>query len=89
MIFFVLVLVRLERERNRKKMAHRVAVLRKDSQIAEHYRKIEELQRRLMDETDKLTMALTELSSLRKVRSVRQLIQIFCNIFCLFTPLMS
>lgn len=60
--------IRLERDRNRKKRAHRRAVLRKDSQIAEHYRKLGALENQLMEETNKLTTTLTELSNLRRVR---------------------
>ncbi|CAK9319670.1 unnamed protein product [Citrullus colocynthis] len=60
--------IRLERDRNRKEAAHRRAVLRKESQIAEHYRRLGELEERLMEETNKLTTTLTELSNLRTVR---------------------
>lgn len=67
-LFVLVLLVRLERDRNRKKRAHRRAVLRKDSQIAEHYRKLGALENQLMEETNKLTTTLTELSNLRRVR---------------------
>ncbi|XP_038882938.1 F-box protein SKIP24 [Benincasa hispida] len=60
--------IRLERDRNRKKAAHMRAVLRKESQIAEHYRRLGELENWLMVETNKLTTTLTELSNLRTVR---------------------
>lgn len=44
------------------------AVLRKESQVAEHSRKIRELESRLAVESDKMRATLVELSNLRKVR---------------------
>uniref|UniRef100_A0A9I9DK23 F-box domain-containing protein n=1 Tax=Cucumis melo TaxID=3656 RepID=A0A9I9DK23_CUCME len=60
--------IRLERDRYRKKAAHTRAVLRKESQIAEHYRRVGQLEERLIEETSKCTTTLTELSNLRTVR---------------------
>ncbi|XP_022154462.1 F-box protein SKIP24 [Momordica charantia] len=60
--------IRVVRDRNRKQAAHRRAILRKDSQITQHLRRIRELEDQLTEETKKLTATLSELSNLRRVR---------------------
>ena len=67
-LFLVLVLVRLERDRYKKAEKHRRAVFKKNNQIKAHFRRLEELEEGLMEETKKLTRTLTELSNLRTVR---------------------
>ncbi|GLT59627.1 hypothetical protein SLA2020_324350 [Shorea laevis] len=59
---------RFERERKQKLLAHRRAVLRKQSQIAEHSRKLREIEARGREEREKLKSTVAELSNLHKVR---------------------
>ncbi|GLT95434.1 hypothetical protein SLE2022_131160 [Rubroshorea leprosula] len=59
---------RFERERKQKLLAHRRAVLRKQSQIAEHSRKLREIEARGREEREKLKSTVAELLNLRKVR---------------------
>ncbi|TYH34380.1 hypothetical protein ES332_D13G124300v1 [Gossypium tomentosum] len=56
-----------EREKERKLWAHKRAVLRKESQVSEHLRKLREIEVRLREERNKLNSALLELSNLHKV----------------------
>ncbi|XVE90259.1 hypothetical protein DITRI_Ditri20bG0064600 [Diplodiscus trichospermus] len=60
--------IRFERERERKLLAHKRAVLRKESQVSEHLRKLRKFEVRLRDEREKLKSAVSELSNLHKVR---------------------
>ncbi|XP_031251768.1 F-box protein SKIP24-like isoform X2 [Pistacia vera] len=60
--------IRFEKDRERKLAAHRRAVLRKESQVAENLRKIREIERKLREETDKMKSTVAELSNLRRVR---------------------
>ncbi|KAI8562651.1 hypothetical protein RHMOL_Rhmol03G0051100 [Rhododendron molle] len=60
--------IRFERDRARKLAAHRRAVLRIESQITEHSRKLQEIQLRAAEETEKMKAAVAELSNLRKAR---------------------
>ncbi|XAR48330.1 hypothetical protein NMG60_11031107 [Bertholletia excelsa] len=59
---------RFERDRARKLAAHRRAVLRIESQIVEHSRKLKEIQQRSVEETDKMRATVAELSNLHKAR---------------------
>ncbi|KAK8260399.1 hypothetical protein V6Z11_D13G118600 [Gossypium hirsutum] len=59
--------IRFEREKERKLWAHKRAVLRKESQVSEHLRKLREIEVRLREERNKLNSALLELSNLHKV----------------------
>ncbi|XP_022718789.1 F-box protein SKIP24 isoform X2 [Durio zibethinus] len=59
--------IRFERERERKLLAHKRTVLRKESQVSEHVRKLREFEVRLHEETQKLKSAVSELSNLHKV----------------------
>ena len=59
---------RFEKDRERKLAAHRRAVLRKESQVAENFRKVREIEIRLRDEADKLKFTSAELSNLRRAR---------------------
>lgn len=57
-----------ERDRARKLLAHRRAVLRIESRIAEHSRRILEIKHILVAETEKMKSTILELSNLRNVR---------------------
>ncbi|GKV07638.1 hypothetical protein SLEP1_g19386 [Rubroshorea leprosula] len=59
---------RFERERKQKLLAHRRTVLRKQSQIAEHSRKLREIEARGREEREKLKSTVAELLNLHKVR---------------------
>lgn len=59
---------RFEKDRERKLAAHRRAVLRKESQVAENLRKVREIESKLRDEADKLKFTAAELSNLRRAR---------------------
>ncbi|GMI63546.1 hypothetical protein like AT1G08710 [Hibiscus trionum] len=59
-----------ERERERKLWAHKRAVLRKESQVSEHFRNLREIEVRLREERNKLNSTLSELSNLHKVSQV-------------------
>lgn len=57
-----------ERDKEKKALAHKRAVLRIESRIAEHSRRISELRSSLRKEVDRLKAAALELSNLRNVR---------------------
>ncbi|XP_017975984.1 PREDICTED: F-box protein SKIP24 isoform X1 [Theobroma cacao] len=59
--------IRFERERERKLLVYKRAVLRKESQVSEHLRKLREIEVRLSEEREKLKSAVSELSNLHKV----------------------
>ncbi|KAG6603437.1 F-box protein SKIP24, partial [Cucurbita argyrosperma subsp. sororia] len=59
--------LRLERDRYKKAEKHRRTMFRKNNQIKAHFRRLEELEEGLVEETKKLTRTLTELSNLRTV----------------------
>uniref|UniRef100_A0A1D1YVD0 F-box protein SKIP24 n=1 Tax=Anthurium amnicola TaxID=1678845 RepID=A0A1D1YVD0_9ARAE len=59
---------KFERHRARKRAAWRLAVLKEESQIAEHTRKLDDLRIVLDAEHEKLKMASKELRDLEKVR---------------------
>ncbi|XP_062113745.1 F-box protein SKIP24 [Humulus lupulus] len=59
---------RFERDREKKLAAQRRALLRKESQIAEHLERVKELASRLAEEQDRMRATLAELSSLSKIR---------------------
>ncbi|KAB1223116.1 F-box protein SKIP24 [Morella rubra] len=59
---------RYERDRERKLAAHIRAVLRKESQIGEHSRKLRAIESRLAKETENVRATIVELSNLGKVR---------------------
>ncbi|XP_065636204.1 F-box protein SKIP24 [Quercus suber] len=59
---------RFERDREKKLAVNRRIVLRKESQIVEHSRKIREIETRLADENHKLKTTVSELSHLRLLR---------------------
>ncbi|XP_017419509.2 F-box protein SKIP24 [Vigna angularis] len=60
--------LRFERDKERRIAAHRRAVLRKESQIAEHSRKLREIQTRVAQETATATQTAQDLSNLRRAR---------------------
>ncbi|XP_057948160.1 F-box protein SKIP24 isoform X2 [Malania oleifera] len=60
--------IRFERDRARKRAAHHRAVLRLESQIAEHSRRAQEIELRSGEEVEKLKATIAELSNLQRVR---------------------
>ncbi|XP_059647247.1 F-box protein SKIP24 isoform X2 [Cornus florida] len=60
--------IRFEIERERKRLVHRRAVFRIESQILEHSRKLRQIRVRLAEESEKMKTAVAELSNLHKVR---------------------
>ncbi|GAB2272726.1 hypothetical protein Dimus_007546, partial [Dionaea muscipula] len=64
----ILYRIRYERDRARKMAAHRRAVLRVESIIAQHTSKLQELQDRRKEEVERLQAAAAELSRLQKAR---------------------
>ncbi|XP_058750631.1 F-box protein SKIP24 [Vicia villosa] len=60
--------LRFERDKERKIAAHRRAVLRKESQISEHSRRLHDIQTRVSQEKIKAIQTSNELSHLRRVR---------------------
>jgi len=60
--------VRFERDKERRIAAHRRAVLRKESQVAEHSRRLKDMKTRLAQETTKATQTAQDLSNLRRLR---------------------
>lgn len=60
--------IRFEKDRARKLAAHQRAVLRVESQIAQHSRKLEEVQIQKMEETEKMKATIIQLSNLSKAR---------------------
>nr|XP_027188456.1 F-box protein SKIP24 isoform X2 [Cicer arietinum]XP_027188457.1 F-box protein SKIP24 isoform X2 [Cicer arietinum] len=59
---------RFERDKERKIAAHKRVVLRKESQIAEHSRRLHDIQTRVSQEKIKAIQTSTELSHLLRVR---------------------
>lgn len=79
--FFLLVIFhshRFEKDKERRIAAHRRAVLRKESQIVEHSRKLRDIETRMAQESTKMRETAAELSNLRKVRFVADLITANC-----------
>ncbi|EPS73578.1 f-box family protein [Genlisea aurea] len=60
--------IRYEKDRGQKRLIRRRAVLRIESEIAEHLRKIQELEHQSSGEKQKMNNAASELRSLRKIR---------------------
>ncbi|KAG4912786.1 hypothetical protein AAZX31_19G106900 [Glycine max] len=60
--------LRFERDKERRIAAHRRAVLRKESQVAEHSRRLKDMKTRLAQETTKATQTAQDLSNLRRLR---------------------
>ncbi|KAL6519607.1 hypothetical protein OROMI_032883 [Orobanche minor] len=60
--------IRYEKERERKRLAHRRVVLRIESEIAERLRKIQEIKLHASEEKDKMNKAVGELLNLRRIR---------------------
>ncbi|KAK3036220.1 hypothetical protein RJ639_030376, partial [Escallonia herrerae] len=57
-----------ERDKAQKLLSHKRAVLRMESQIAVHSRKLQHIQLQLAKESEKMKVTLAELSNLRKAR---------------------
>jgi len=66
--------VRFERDKERRIAAHRRVVLRKESQIVEHSRRLKEIQTRVAQETATATQTAQDLSNLRRARYSTHLI---------------
>ncbi|KAH6795069.1 hypothetical protein C2S52_005546 [Perilla frutescens var. hirtella] len=60
--------IRFEKDREKKRLAHRRAVLRIESRIAEHMRKIREIELQSLEEKEKMDKTVAELMSLRRIR---------------------
>ncbi|XP_042004147.1 F-box protein SKIP24-like isoform X1 [Salvia splendens] len=60
--------IRYEKERDKKRLAHRRAVLRIESEIAVHLRKIREIKLRSLEEKRKMNEAVGELLNLHRIR---------------------
>ncbi|KAL7157620.1 hypothetical protein ABFS83_02G089400 [Erythranthe nasuta] len=67
-IFKSLYQIRYARVREQKRLAHRRAVLRIESEIAERSRKIQEIEHHSFEEKEKLNKAVSELVNLRRTR---------------------
>lgn len=59
---------RYEKDREKKRLAHRRAVLRIESEIAERLRKIREIKLQLLEEKKKMNKAAAELFNLHRIR---------------------
>ncbi|XP_020218950.1 F-box protein SKIP24 [Cajanus cajan] len=60
--------LRFERDKERRIAAHRRLVLRKESQIAEHSRRLGDIRTRVAQETAKASQTAQDLSNLRRAR---------------------
>ncbi|KAL7119936.1 hypothetical protein ACP275_02G092300 [Erythranthe tilingii] len=67
-IFKSLYQIRYARGREQKRLAHRRAVLRIESEIAERSRKIQEIEHHSFEEKEKLNKAVSELVNLHRIR---------------------
>lgn len=70
MIVSIFVGKRFEKEREKKRAAHRREILRKESQIAQHLSRIRHLEVQLYREAEKLKFASDEFANLCRVRYV-------------------
>lgn len=66
--------MRFERDKERRMAAHRRVVLRKESQIAEHSRRLRDIHTRVAQETARAAQTAQELSNLRRLRYFAHLI---------------
>ncbi|XP_024978149.1 F-box protein SKIP24 [Cynara cardunculus var. scolymus] len=69
--------IRFEKDRVKKLLAERRAVLRIESQILEHERKLQEIQLQLVEEKEKNKTAIIELNNLRKVREASTALKVW------------
>lgn len=60
--------IRYEKDREKKRLAHRRAVLRIESKIGEHTRKIQEIQLQSLEEKEKMSKTVAEMLNLRRIR---------------------
>ncbi|XP_057787203.1 F-box protein SKIP24 [Salvia miltiorrhiza] len=60
--------IRYEKDREKKRLAHRRAILRIESEIAERLRKIGEIKLQSLEEKKKMSKAVAELFNLRRIR---------------------
>lgn len=66
-LYFILV-IRFERDKERKIAAHKRATLRKESQISEHSRRLHDIQKLVSQEKIKAIQTSNEFSHLLRVR---------------------
>ncbi|KAL8493459.1 hypothetical protein ACS0TY_024609 [Phlomoides rotata] len=66
--FKTLYKIRYEKDREKKRLAHRRAVLRIESEIAERLRKIQEIDLQFSEEKEKVNSTVAELLNLRRIR---------------------
>ncbi|KAI3669737.1 hypothetical protein L6452_41110 [Arctium lappa] len=69
--------IRFEKDRVKKLLAERRAVLRIESQIHEHGRKLHEIELQLVEENEKIKTAIIELKNLRKVREASTALKVW------------
>ncbi|KAL3841070.1 hypothetical protein ACJIZ3_025661 [Penstemon smallii] len=66
-----------EKDREQKRLAHRRAVLRIESEIAVHLRRIQEIKLQLSEEKEKMNKAIAELLNLRRVRQASAVLDVW------------
>ncbi|KAJ0753995.1 putative F-box-like domain superfamily protein [Helianthus annuus] len=69
--------IRFEKDKVKKLLAERRAVLRIESRIHEHTRKLHEIEGRLVDENEKLKAAIDELKGLRRVKEASTALKVW------------
>ncbi|XLR07807.1 hypothetical protein S83_035745 [Arachis hypogaea] len=73
-----------EIDKERRVAAHRRAVLRKESQVAEHSRRFRAIETRINQETSKMRKTIAEVSNLHRVKYVANLIVFIENLVAKF-----
>ncbi|KAK4481825.1 hypothetical protein RD792_012736 [Penstemon davidsonii] len=66
-----------EKDREQKRLAHRRAVLRIESEIAVHLKRIQEIKLQLSEEKEKMNKAIAELLNLRRVRQASAALEVW------------
>lgn len=69
--------IRFEKDKVKKLLAERRAVLRIESRIHEHERKLHEIELRLVEENEKIKTAIVELKNVRKVREASTALKVW------------
>ncbi|KAI3768246.1 hypothetical protein L2E82_18771 [Cichorium intybus] len=68
---------RFEKDKAKKRLAEKRAVLRIESQIHEHKRKVKEIEVQLVEENEKIKAAIDELKNLQKVREASTALKVW------------
>ncbi|XP_023734111.1 F-box protein SKIP24 isoform X1 [Lactuca sativa] len=68
---------RFEKDKAKKLLAEKRAVLRLESQIHEHTRKVHEIEHQLGDENEKIKSAIDELKNLQKVKEASSALKVW------------